>query len=402
MTSVTAAKPRRAKASGGISKRTTASGQDRYEARVSLPSQPGKPRRQYGKTFSARADAQRWLNVQLSAVANGTASEDHRMTLGTWLERWLASHDVRPTTRRGYSDLMTAHVIPRIGATRLVDLRPGHLTALYLSVMEDSAKPGEDGRKRRPVGPSTVAKINAVLSSALADAERDGYVPRNVARLARLPKVTKAPREVWTVEQVRAFTQATAEDRLAALWLLLFRTGLRRGEALGLRWEDVDLEAQPGSYPQARVVQQVISVGGEIQRGEPKTENGRRVVALDPTVVAALKAWRAQQATDRLAAGPAWAGDPEIFTREDGRVLDPGYVSKRFQRLAAVAGLPVMRLHDTRHTNLSHLLAAGVPVADVSKLAGHADIRTTVNTYGHIQADNRLAAALLLAARLDG
>lgn len=402
MTSVTAPKGRRAKASGGISKRTTASGQDRYEARVSLPSQPGKPRRQYGKTFTARADAQRWLNVQLSAVANGTASEDHRMTLGAWLERWLASHDVRPTTRRGYADLMTAHVIPRIGATRLVDLRPGHLTALYLAVMEDSAKPGEDGRKRRPVGPATVAKINAVLSSALADAERDGYVPRNVARLARLPKVTKTAREVWTVEQVRTFTQATASDRLAALWLLLFRTGLRRGEALGLRWEDVELEAQPGSYPQARVVQQVISVGGEIQRGEPKTENGRRVVALDPTVVAALKAWRAQQAAERLAAGPAWAWDPEIFTRQDGRVLDPGYVSKRFQRLAVAAGLPVMRLHDTRHTNLSHLLAAGVPVADVSKLAGHADIRTTVNTYGHIQADNRLAAALLLAARLDG
>jgi hypothetical protein len=104
---------------------------------------------------------------------------------------------VRLTTRRGYSDLMTAHVIPRIGATWLVDLRPGASRPLYLAVMEDSAKPGEDGRKRRPVGPATVAKVNAVLSSALADAEPDGYVPRNVARLGRLPKVTKAPREVW-------------------------------------------------------------------------------------------------------------------------------------------------------------------------------------------------------------
>jgi len=224
---------------------------------------------------------------------------------------------------------------------------------------------------------------------------------RQIQRLTADRDKARPGSPAWhRLAQVRWFTQATAEDRLAALWLLLFRTGLRRGEALGLRWADVDLEAKPGSYPQARVVQQVISVGGQIQRGEPKTENGRRVVALDPTVVAALKAWRAQQAAERLAAGPAWAGDPEIFTREDGRVLDPGYVSKRFHRLASAAGLPVMRLHDTRHTNLSHLLAAGVPVADVSKLAGHADIRTTVNTYGHIQADDQLAAALLPAGRL--
>jgi hypothetical protein len=114
----------------------------------------------------------------------------------------------------------------------------------------------------------------------------------------------------------------------------------------------VDLDAAPDSYPQARVVRQVISVGGRIQRGEPKTENGRRVVALDPTVVAALKAWRAEQAAERLATGPAWVGDAEIFTREDGRALYLG-------------------------TSASA-------------------------SSGHIQADNRLAAALLLAARLDG
>lgn len=397
-------KPRRTKGTGAITDRITASGERRYEARVSLPSQPGKPRRQFGKTFTVRKDAQTWLNAQLSAVDNGMASEDHRMTLGAWLERWLVGHDVRPATRRSYTDLMTQHVMPRIGATRLVDLRPGHLSALYQAVMDDSRKPvGEGQPKRRPVGPATVAKIHAVLRSSLSDAERDGYVPRNVVRLARLPKVTKTQRETWTVEQVRTFAQATASDRLAALWLLLLRTGLRRGEALGLRWSDVDLEAPSlDSYPQARVVQQVVTVGGVIQRGEPKTENGRRVIALDPVVVAALKAWRKAQAAERLAAGHGWLGDPEIFTREDGRVLDPGWVTKRFQRLALHAGLPIMRLHDTRHTYAGHTRAAGADIKLLSSLLGHADVSTTLNLYSHVQPDERATAAALLAARLDG
>jgi integrase len=280
---------RRAKASGAITPRTTARGVTKYEARVSAPGQGAGLRRQYGKTFTTRADAQRWLNTELAALSNGMASADPSMTLRRWLESWLAHTNLRPTSRRSYRDLMQHHVIPRLGSVRLVDLRPGQLNEMYGTIMEDSnVAPLEGERPRRPVSPATIHKINAVLRSALSDAERDGYVPRNVARLTRLPKKVAPPRQWWTVQQVHDFTEATADDRLAALWVLLLRTGLRRGEALGLRWIDVDLDtAGPGTYPQARVVQQITTVGGVATRGEPKTDNGRRVVVLDGVVVAA-------------------------------------------------------------------------------------------------------------------
>ena len=398
-----AVKARRAKSSGSIVRRTTAAGQVRYEARVSMPTEDGRPRRQYGKTFTTKADAQRWLNVELASVANGTASEDTKLTVGAWLDRWLVAHDVRETTRRGYVDLMRQHVVPRIGTTRLVDLRPGHLTAMYLAIGEDSRKPVPEGeRKRRPVGPATVAKVHAVLRSALSDAHKDGYVPRNVATLARVPKVPHREQQTWTPEQIRTFTTATSEDRLSALWLLLFRTGLRRGEALGLRWEDVELDAG-GGFGQATITQQVTVVGNRIVRGEPKTQAGRRTIALDPVVVAALRAWRKRQAADQLAAGPVWVGDPEIFTREDGRVLHPiDNVSRRFQRLAKDVGLPVIRLHDTRHSYGSNARAAGLDPKLLSTLLGHTDVRFTMNTYSQVQADEKVIAAALLAARLDG
>lgn len=388
-------KQNRTRSTGAISERKTATGLVRFEARVSMTGADGK-RKQIGKTFAKEVDAKRWLRTQLAAVDAGTISEDHRITVDQYLTRWLDSRasQLRPSSERSYRTLLTQHVIPRVGKVKLVDLKPSQLEVAYLDVMEASKAPG-----RRPVGPATVQRANAVLKAALHDAQRDGLVVKNVASLARMPKASKPARNWWEVEQVRAFQEFTKGDRHQALWLLLLRCGFRRGEALGLRWSDLDLETVPA---RAHVTQQVLAVGSEVLRGEPKSEYGVRDWVLDGTTVAALKAWRKVQAAERLAAGTAWGGDPEIFTNTVGRVTDPAAISKRFRALAKEAGLPVIRLHDARHTALSQLIAAGVPIAEVSKLAGHSSIVITVDTYGHMMADRKEAASLAMAKRLDG
>lgn len=146
----------------------------------------------------------------------------------------------------------------------------------------------------------------------------------------------------------------------------------------------------------------MLAVGSQIVRGATKTDSGLRAVVLDPVTVAALKSWRKVQAAERLAAGVAWGGDEEIFTNTVGRVTDPAWITKRFRTLAREAGLPVIRLHDARHTAASQWLAAGVPLKDVSGLLGHSSISITADTYGHVLDDSRHAAARAMAARLDG
>jgi len=391
--------PVRARGNGAISLRLTKDGRPRYEARVSLTNPETGKRRAVGKTFGTKADANRWLRSQLASIDKGSFSEDHRLTVEGWLTRWIIAkdRDLRPTTRRSYRQLAEQHLIPRLGSRKLADLKPSHLETAYAAIVADS-----EGKGRVTVGPATVQRINAILRSALSDAMRDGYVSRNVASLVRLPKVPKPQHKWWEVSHVKSFTEYTRDDRHQALWLLLLRCGLRRGEVLGLRWEDVTLDSEDGTWPHARIGRQVLAVGSEIVRGEPKTDSGIRVVVLDPVTIAALKSWRKVQATERLAAGPAWGGDPEIFTNAVGRVTDPAWITKRFRTLSRGAGLPVIRLHDARHTAASQWLAAGVPLKDVSGLLGHSSISITADTYGHVLDDSRQAAARAMAARLDG
>lgn len=184
---------------------------------------------------------------------------------------------------------------------------------------------------------------------------------------------------VWLPHQVGQFLDATSADRLAPLYHLTFAAGLRRGEVCGLRWVDVDLEG--GSL---RVAQQLVSVGGRVMVGEPKTARGARVVALDADTVAVLRDHRRAQLAERMASGPAYVDSGLVFTREDGSPLDPSYVTRHFARLVARAGLPPIRLHDLRHTSASVGLAAGESMKEISDRLGHSSITITADTYTHV------------------
>ena len=195
---------------------------------------------------------------------------------------------------------------------------------------------------------------------------------------------TKAARpeiKTWTAAQVRTFLATTDEDRLIAMWIVLASTGMRRSEALCLRWPNVDLNAR-----RLAVVDTVVSVDNRatLRLGETKTGGSRRTVALDSTTVAAVRAHRARQLEERLKAGSAWLDHDLVFCREDGSVLPPDWVTRKFQRAARSVGLEPIGLHGLRHTWATLALGANVPAKVASERLGHANVAITLDRYGHV------------------
>ena len=268
-----------------------------------------------------------------------------------------------------------------------------------------------EGTGELPKGGS-LKGIHDTLRAALNDAVRYGLIPDNPCTKVELPRATITSPSIWTPEQVQAFLESVRRSRYAALWRVLFATGLRRGEALGLQWQDVDLD---GRRLTVRRSLQADSREGNVRYGPPKSRRSTRTITIDPGTVEELRRWRKRRQTEHAAfladlerrfAGYRTPGgrlpemhhdlppDSPVFAAPDGPPMLPATVSDTFRRQVAKSGLPPMRLHDTRHTHITHLLRSGEPIQNVSARAGHGSSFTTLTTYAHVIAgdDERTAA----------
>jgi integrase len=304
------------------------------------------------------------------ATSTPTASED--LTLGAFLEAWLTDVvrlSVRPRTYASYQYVVRLHLAPGLGHRPLVALTPADVQA-FLNAKSASG-----------LSPRTVAYLRGVLRGALGHAERMDLVNRNVARLARPPRIPRRPVSPLSVEQARIFLAAVRGDRLEALYLVALGVGLRQGEILGLRWPDVDLDAGTLTVRHA-----LARIEGQLVLVEPKSATSRRVVPLPGLVREALIAHGVRQAQESLPLRPE-PGDvfaELVFTTTLGTPLDGISVTRRFQRILVAAGLPRQRFHDLRHACASLLLAQGVPARVVMETLGHSEISLTLNTYSHV------------------
>jgi integrase len=225
------------------------------------------------------------------------------------------------------------------------------------------------------------------FSAALEAAVLEGKLVRNVARLVKPPEHTPRERDTWTKAEVRKFLAKASTDRLYVAWRLSLY-GLRRGEVLGLRWSDIDLRARTLTVNQGRVL-----VEYRVRLEEPKSRNGKRTLPLDAELVAALTALRRRQLEESVTAGTAYEsgvteldwyqGGEYVITNEAGTPVHPEWYSDEFRRLLRRAGLRRITLHDSRHTTLTLMEHAGVPISIISKWAGHADSAFTQKTYVH-------------------
>ena len=290
--------------------------------------------------------------------------------------------------------LAREHIIPRLGGLQLQKLNAAAINALYAHL-------GEHGRVHGggPLSASSVRRVHAVLHRACHDAVRWGRLTVNPVAAADPPKASAEHSDrlpVWTAEQLSAFLAHVADDRLFALWRLLAMTGMRRGEALGLAWEDLDMEGGRLTIRRAWV-----PVNGVAQMSEPKTKRGRRTIALDPVTQEALKAHAARQADEQQHWDETHGDAGFVFTHTDGSPLHPWAVSKAFRDLSKAAMLPPIPLHGLRHSYATLALASGVNPRIVSARLGHATVALTLDVYSHVlpQADREAAeriAELLL------
>lgn len=364
---------------------------------VDLPRDPttGKRKQKWHSGYKSKREADQALGEILHSLNQGTYVEKSKVTVTKYMTDWLNDlrTSVRPSTHATYETLVRTHITPKIGSETLQSLTAMRLNALYTELLASGRVNGKGG-----LSPATVRYVHSIIRKALADAMRENLVTRNVADGARVPRVPRPQIRTWSAREVRAFLDHVQDDRLYAAYVVACTTGMRRGEVLALRWQDLDLE-----QGRASVTRSLTVVGGyEMQFSEPKTARGRRMIALDQTTVGALKAHKQTQMLERALMGDAYEDSDLVFCLEDGAPVHPDSFSDFFQRHAKAAKLPRIRFHDLRHTHATLALAAGVHPKVVSERLGHASVTITLDTYSHaIPAMHETAASLVASLVFD-
>jgi integrase len=354
----------------------------RWAAAVSL----GARRRKwfYGAT---REEVQRKLTAALHAINTGGLADAHGLTVSSFLKQWL-QEVVRPSVRhwtyRGYEVHVRLHINPVLGSMPLERVEPRHVQSLLNRKLNEG------------MSPKSVRYIRGTLRTALNQAVRWGLIARNSASLVDGPRVPTYEIQPFTPDEARRFLAAAKGDRLEALYAVALTLGLRQGEALGLRWQDVDTEL---GY--LRIAGQLQRFDGEFHLVEPKTARSRRTIVMPPSIGKTLDMHRTKQASERASAGKDWNKLGLVFTRPDGHPLDGTVVTHQFHRFLDRAGLPQRRFHDLRHSCATLLLVQGVSPRVVMEILGHSHIAMTMNTYTHVVPELRRDAAQRMEALLQ-
>ena len=338
----------------------------------------------YGKT---RQEVATKLAKALSDRESGLNFDAEGLKLGEYLSRWLedsVKDTVRNTTYARYEQISRTHIVPMLGSVKLKTLSPTHVRSLYKE-------------KLSSLSPRTVQYIHVTLHKALKQAVNDGLIPRNATEAVKPPQVRRKEIRPLTPEQVKVLLDAASGDRLEALYTLAVHTGLRQGELLGLKWEDVDLES--GSL---HVKRTLTTARGGPRLAAPKTKGSRRRVSLTKGAVDALRAHLARQLEEIDRAGSLWQENGLVFASEIGEPLNRhDLTSRRFKPLLKRAKpSEKTRFHDLRHTCATLLLTKNVNPKIVSEMLGHATIAITLDTYSHVLPNMQDSAARALEEAL--
>ena len=345
---------------------------------VDLPSADGKRRQVRRRGFATKKEAKAALDSLTEDVRHGLHVDRNRLTLGQFLtDQWLPTRGLAPTTLETYTIAVDKWIIPHLGAVRLQAIDPAAV-AQFLGAMLAAGR-----------SPKYVRNIHGVLRKALADARRLGLVRTNAAADVELPTVRRGEMRAWDDQQLGRFLRRVESDRLGPLWRFVVATGVRRGEALGVRWSDLDLDGATVSLRRSRVV-----AGGRVVEGPTKTRAGERSIALDAVTVSVLRSWKSTQSAERLLMGAGWGNDVGlVFTRPDGTPLYPQTVTAAFKRIAIELGIPTIGVHGLRHSSATMMLASGISPKVVSQRLGHANVSITLDTYSHVLPAHDQAAA---------
>ncbi|MEU6402199.1 tyrosine-type recombinase/integrase [Streptomyces sp. NPDC046985] len=359
---------------------------------------PGNAHRRIRVYGTTRKEALAKLTEKIAASNKGVPAPSAQGSVAAFLTYWLetvAVHRLRETTHTRYTACVRLYLLPGLGRKKLAELTAKDVRT-WLDQLRTTCQcctRGLDTARDQPqcctlekccrkrLSPLTLAYVHSVLKSALEHAVREEEIPRNVARNVRMG--TPRPRrfEPLTAEEARDFLAATDGHRLSALFELALRTGLRKGELLGLRWEDLDLAGGTASI--RRTLQRTNS--GGLTALPTKTQSSERRIALPTECLRSLEQHRERQAEEREAAGAGWKASGYVFTRPDGSPIEGATLTRHFNTLLRRATLRRIRFHDLRHSAATLLLEQGVELVVIKELLGHAHIGVTATVYAHVR-----------------
>jgi len=359
----------------------------RWQAVVELGRDERGKRVQIFRDAKTKKAARQILQKLLRELDDGTYIAPSDLTVAEYLESWLADvvrHQVGARTHDRYKGIVRKHLIPRLGSVKLSALRPDQVQRCYADLLDAG------------LSPASVHKVHVVLHGSLRQAVRLRLIQRNPSDDLVLPKIRRPEIKALTDMEIGAMLAAADGSRVAVPLLILVSLGVRRGELLGLQWDDVDLEASTVSV---RRTLEESSAGVHLK--QPKTARGARTIALPTSTVAALRTHHAAQQRARLAGGKAFNKLDLMFPGPNGEPWKPSAFASNTRTVFKKAGL-TCRLHDLRHTHATLLLRQGVHPKVVQERLGHANVSITLDIYSHCTANMQQEAAAKIDEALRG
>lgn len=380
---------RAAQGAGSIRKKTvTRNGQEYtyWEARVTIGRDPGTGK-QLRRSFSGKTQREVREKMQAAAVAvnDGTYKDPSRLTVGDWLDIWEKEYlgDVKPFTVASYKGQIKNHIKPALGAVRLEELAPHTIQSFYNAL-------GKPQGNKLGLSPKSIKNVHGILHKALQQAVENQYIRFNPADVCKLPRVERKELQPLDEQQIPLFLKAIKGHQFEALYTVTLFTGMREGEALGLRWSCVNFKDG------------TITIDKQLQQEKKKDsqyvfaplKNGKsRVITPAPWVMDYLNTHRVKQAEARLKAGPVWENSGLVFTDDVGHHLTISTVYKNFKKIVASIGCPNVRFHDLRHSYAVTSIRAGDDIKTVQGNLGHATAAFTLDVYGHVTDQMKRASA---------
>jgi integrase len=353
------------------------------------------PRKQLGlKKAATKKQAEELMVKLLSDLQRGTYVAPNDMTFGELLDRWMEVHgkqNLAKTTYAIYASHISKHIKPELGSIQVAKLKAFHLQQFYSKKLEGGRADKKDGG----LSPKSVAGIHKVISSALKVAVTWELVAKNVAESISPPRVPETPQETWTADHAQAFLISIEGHRLRPLYVLAIATGMRRGEILGLRWQDIDWGKST-----IQIVQSMVATPDGPIITDTKTSSGRRSVVISGGLLALLKEHREkcleESAVLGTTNGDAPHGSQLVFTSERGTPLNPRNLLRHLYSACERAGVPKIPFHALRHTHASIMLKQGVHPKVVSERLGHSRVGVTLDIYSHVLPGLQAEAASLV------
>jgi len=363
-----------------------------WTAHMNWTDMNGKKQQKKVGGFETRKAATEYHNQFMTSIQQGRRRGTTKLRVGEYLvNEWLPKQEniLKPSSFATYVRIVNSYLVPHLGNIRLEEVNARRIEQMFNDLLKTGAR-GKSLKANTALSAKTVSDIAGVLHRAFKDAVRWDLIATNPITSAKKPPRRTKEMSAWTPEELNRFINVSSTDRFFAIWHLAATSGMRRGELLGLTWNDIDFTTGKVTIRKTR-----IRAGNATIEETPKSRKSQRTFAIDKQTLGVLKKWKTRQGSEHLALGTKVSD--HVVTETDGTLPDPNTFSRRFKALCKRSGLRMIRLHDMRHSYVVAARRAGADLKTISERIGHADPKVTLTVYDHVFVEDDQKAAISIS-----